>query len=196
MADAPAPRTQPAAEPEWPADGITDRIIATFEMIGRTRMHDVPILNPRLAVAALPPRTFAGGWLTIVVTPWFINLMLLPGSDGQHAAWAATRIGEKTVYQFPAGAFSFIHGDEDGIGRYQMCSLFSPVLEFADQPAALATAEAAFDAMFDASLAEPDAAAAPKPAPIEDRVEAIANRPVTRRDLFRPSIAKDEADSA
>ncbi len=31
---------------------------------------------------------------------------------------------------------------EEGIGRYLMCSLFSPVFEFADQQTAVATAEA------------------------------------------------------
>jgi [NiFe] hydrogenase assembly HybE family chaperone len=57
--------------------------------------------------------------------------------------------GVKRHFAFPAGQFEFIHGREDAIGSYWMCSLFSPVFEFADQETAEAAAAAALDALFE-----------------------------------------------
>jgi [NiFe] hydrogenase assembly HybE family chaperone len=63
-----------------------------------------------------------------------------------------------------AGAVEFLAADFDGFERLLMCSLFSPMLEFVDQEAALATARAATDVL----LAAP-APASEKPAARLDR---------------------------
>lgn len=137
---------------------ISDRLAAVFRRIHRERMSDVPILNPRLAVEATGTRSWNGHWLSALVTPWFINLMLLPGTEEIATSWRSLKLGLKTLHRFPAGRFEFIVGEEAELGRYQMCSLFSPVLEFESQEAARLAAEAALDALFDASL---DPASAP-----------------------------------
>ncbi len=134
------------------ADRLTRDLEAAFRRIERERMHGVPILNPALSVAAIGMRALEGAWLSVLVTPWFINLMLLPGSEADAPAWSGMAPGTKVMRQFPAGAFEFICGAEEGIGPYQICSLFSPVLEFENQDAAVAAAEAALGALFDASL--------------------------------------------
>ncbi|MBI4724048.1 MAG: [NiFe]-hydrogenase assembly chaperone HybE, partial [Rhodomicrobium sp.] len=105
-----------------------------------------------LSVAAIGMRSFSGVWLSVLVTPWFINVMALPASEADAESWSRLASGTKVTRQLPAGAFEFICGSEDGIGPYQMCSLFSPVLEFENQEAAVAAAEAALDALFDESL--------------------------------------------
>ena len=96
-------------------------------------MRDIPILNPALSVACVGMRPFADGWLSVLVTPWFINLIALPADEACGEAWSCAAAGTKLTRQFPAGAFEFICASEDGIGPYQMCSLFSPVLEFESQ---------------------------------------------------------------
>ena len=68
-----------------------------------------------------------------------MNLMLLPLADDE---WAALPSGTKINRPFPSGTYEFILGEEEGVGRYLMCSLFSPVFEFQNQEAAVATAEA------------------------------------------------------
>ena len=123
-----------------------------FGKIERERMRDIPILNPALSVACVGMRPFGDGWLCVLITPWFINLIMLPGSDAGEKAWSGAAAGTKLTRQFPAGAFEFICASEDGIGPYRVCSLFSPVLQFESQEAALATAEASLGALFDASL--------------------------------------------
>ena len=61
------------------ADLVGQRLESAFERVRRERMIDVPMLNPRLAVQAVGFRDWRGGWLGILITPWFMNLMLLPG---------------------------------------------------------------------------------------------------------------------
>lgn len=53
------------------------------------------------------------------------------------------------MHEFPSGRYEFIYAEEDDIGHYQMCSLFSPVLEFQNQEAAVATAEVVMHSLMD-----------------------------------------------
>jgi [NiFe] hydrogenase assembly HybE family chaperone len=147
--------------PSGPAAGesLSRNLEAIFSRIERERMRDVPILNPSLSVACVGMRAIEGGWLSVLVTPWFINLIALPRDEAAAETWSRTAAGTKSLRQFPAGSFEFISASEEGIGPYQMCSLFSPVLEFENQEAALAAAHASLAAIFDASLNR--AAAAP-----------------------------------
>ena len=124
---------------------MAGRLEACFEEIAATRMEGVPILNHALSVQAVGGRDWSDGWLCVLITPWFMNLMFLPGSEKE----PGVAIGTKRNFAFPAGQFEFIAGQEDGLGHYWMCSLFSPVFEFPDQEAAEATALAAIDALFE-----------------------------------------------
>ena len=91
----------------------------------------------------------------VLVTPGSINLMLLPLGDTQRSAWAGLAPGTAAKHRFPAGQFEFLVGEEDDLGRTQMCSLFSPVLEFEGHDAARVAAEAALEALLDPGLDEP-----------------------------------------
>ncbi|MCF6209603.1 MAG: [NiFe]-hydrogenase assembly chaperone HybE [Gammaproteobacteria bacterium] len=130
--------------------GRPDRLMtdleAVFSAIQRERMVDIPILNPRLEVRAVGFQDWDGHWLGVLITPWFMNLMLLPG-EGK--IWPEMATGDKLSHVLPSGRYEFIVGDENDIGQYQMCSLFSPMFEFEDQAAVVATAEAVMAAIFD-----------------------------------------------
>jgi [NiFe] hydrogenase assembly HybE family chaperone len=126
-----------------------ERLAAAFRAIHATRMRGLPFVNERLAVEAVGFRRWNGRWLGVLITPWFMNLVLLP-DDAPDARWQSLRHGAAAAYEFPAGVFEFIGGHEAAIGEFQSCSLFSPVFEFADQATARATAEAALAALFDA----------------------------------------------
>ena len=119
------------------SDPRVDALEALFRHIAATRMAGVPVLNPALDVAA---RGFASdgasGLWGVLLTPWFMNLVVLPGPQAEPLAVGATRrrvLGPE--------AFDFIGAHEDGFGPYEACSLFSPMHEFRDQAAALATAD-------------------------------------------------------
>jgi [NiFe] hydrogenase assembly HybE family chaperone len=134
----------PAARPS-PADALEQR----FMEIQQRQMQDVPMLNPALRVQAVGFRRWAEHWLGVLITPWFMNLMLLPRLP-QH--WPHTREGESRHIVFPAGVFEFIGSHDAVLGEYLACSLFSPMFEFATHADARDTAVAALQALFDARL--------------------------------------------
>lgn len=109
-----------------------------FEAIARSRMAGLPLVNPRLAVATVGFRAEAddGMALGVLVTPWCMNLVRLPLHDDA----VALRPGEMGERDCGARRFDFVGAHEHGIGAFEVASLFSPMFEFVDQNAVLATA--------------------------------------------------------
>jgi [NiFe] hydrogenase assembly HybE family chaperone len=132
----------------------------TFDRIARTRMDGVALLNPALRVEAIDFAPWSHYWLGVLVTPWFMNLVILPRD---HDQWHSVRVSETVSYTFPAGVFGFIAAAEPPLGEMHACSLFSPMFEFADHETACVAAVAARAALFDA--AHRDASVTPDDAP-------------------------------
>jgi [NiFe] hydrogenase assembly HybE family chaperone len=130
-----------------------------FRSILETQMRDMPMLNPALGVEAVGFRPWSDHWLGILVTPWFMNLVLMPRVT---AKWQAIRERESRHHVFPAGVFEFIGARDAALGDYQACSLFSPMFEFADQRQAHDTAVAALAALFDVASRETPQAGVPR----------------------------------
>jgi len=131
---------------------------------------------------------WAGHWLGVMLTPWAMNLMLLPRDLVQ---WRPRPRGTKLTYDFPAGPFEFIAGEESSIGSYETCSLFSPVLEFADHATAQLVARLARDALFDAHNADGayDKDANDMAGPLA-KVETALASPMSKRDFLRARFAE------
>jgi len=124
---------------------VTCKVETCFQTIRDTRMEGVPILNEALDVRLLGLRPWQDHHLATLLTPWFMNLMLIPcEADSEPVA-----TGTKRSFRFPSGTFEFIRGEEPEIGPYWMCSLFSPVFEFTDQATAEACGLAALDVLFE-----------------------------------------------
>jgi [NiFe] hydrogenase assembly HybE family chaperone len=96
--------------------------------------------------AAAPAPT--GDWIGAVITPWFINLFLLPGGGN---LWSDRRPGERCTVEFPVGPLEFIadHDPAAEVPAFQYCPLFAPPSEFSSHAAARAGALAALAAMFE-----------------------------------------------
>lgn len=118
------------------------RLEQTFKHILLTRMQGIPVVNPKLQVDARYMVRWDDCFLGILITPWFMNLVLLPAETAKVEAFSALPIGSKQTHVFPSGPYEFIMGNEEGLGSYQSCSLFSPMFDFSDQQAALDTAAA------------------------------------------------------
>jgi [NiFe] hydrogenase assembly HybE family chaperone len=142
---------------------IRHALETTFNEILDKRMRGLPLINATLSVQAIGFNRYNEDWLGILITPWFMNLLLLPGSD---SPWRELVPGTKIVKHYPYGAFEFTLGNEAQLGVYALCSLFSPMFQFENQAAALAAAQAALQGL----LAE-----APP-------------RSISRRDLLRGTI--------
>lgn len=122
-----------------------------FRRIHVERMADVPITNEDIKVTAVGFQQWENSYLGILVTPWFMNLMLLPGRTEN---WDDQQELSKRKYCFPSGRYTFLTGYEPDIGKYQMCSLFSPMYEFADNDAAVDTAKFAIKELLNADNVE------------------------------------------
>ncbi len=125
----------------------------TFGNIQKERMHDVPILNDKLSVAAVGFHEHVlGGQLAFVgclVTPWFINLLAIATNPERDGVTGVAAVTQTVEHVFSSGSYPFLVCKEEALGRFAMCSLFSPVHEFEDQDAALAVAQAALAELFD-----------------------------------------------
>jgi [NiFe] hydrogenase assembly HybE family chaperone len=135
---------------------IARTLEAGFRHIASTRMAGVPVLNPALrvqAVGLLPDAEDTAVAFGVLVTPWFMNLLRVPLNDEAGAAMLG--VGVKAERDCGARRFEFIGAHEAAVGRYESASLFSPMFEFADQAAAVATAHEVL------ALLRPPAAASP-----------------------------------
>jgi [NiFe] hydrogenase assembly HybE family chaperone len=95
-------------------------------------------------VAAVDFQRWQGHWLGVLVTPWCMSLLLLPGG-GEN--WVATGENQRRFVNFPAGDFAFLGSEEAELGEYQSCPLFSPMSTFSCQSAAMMTARASLLAL-------------------------------------------------
>ena len=151
----------------------SDAVEQAFFRIERDHMRDVPILNPALSVEAVDFQRWQGHWLGIVVTPWCMSILLLPGS-GEN--WVATGENKRRFVKFPAGDFAFLGSAEAELGEYQSCALFSPMDRFASQHDAIQTARASLIGL----LSAPPAAAKATP----KKEEAPEQPDLSRRRFF------------
>ncbi|MDR2017122.1 MAG: [NiFe]-hydrogenase assembly chaperone HybE [Burkholderiales bacterium] len=165
------------ASAETPLPDPSSRLCAVFERIAHTRMQGLPFLNPALRVEAVGFRFWQEFWLGVMVTPWAMNLMLLPREAER---WPAVARGERRHYQFPAGSYDFIMAHDDTLGEYMMCSLFSPVQQFGDHETARLTAEYALKALF-----ESDAPAVPGEETPKPTLQEKLATPISKRDFLR-----------
>lgn len=129
-------------------------------------MVGLPVHNPLLEISAVGFQEFQDGFAGILITPWCMNIVVMPGEKASLGA-----LGSQSELVFPSGAYNFTLSHLDGVGLLQSCSLFSPMDEFTSQQQAQETADAAAKALFTEPKAEP----AP-PREIE--------KPVSRRVLF------------
>ena len=183
-------------------DTLSAGLEAAFTRIQRERMADIPLLNSALEVQSVGFSVRESYCLGVLITPWFMNLMLLPLAGDE---WAELPSGTRINKSFPSGTYEFILGEEEGVGRYLMCSLFSPVFEFQNQEAAVVTAEAVLHSLMDetrrddvssrereisriwsgedastAAVAVAGGEEANRPS-LEERIQ----KPISRRDLLR-----------
>jgi|GEM_PF-356602 len=126
------------------SEQISHTLETTFNEILAKRMCALPIVNAALSVQAVGFNRFGEDWLGVLITPWFMNLLLLPGPD---SIWRSQQPGTKIDKHFPYGVFEFTLAGEARIGTYALCSLFSPMFQFENQAAALATGQAALQGL-------------------------------------------------
>ncbi len=133
-------------------DNPADAVEQAFFRIQHEQMLDVPILNRALSVEAIDFQRWQGHWLGIVITPWCMSILLLPGSTEN---WISADVNKRRFVKFPAGDFAFLGGIETELGEYQSCSLFSPMDRFTKQRDATMTARSSLIGLLSEPPAQP-----------------------------------------
>lgn len=140
------------APPPAPARPLTDDPSALlerfYERVWREEMQDLPFVNPALRVEAVGFRRIDGDWVGVVVSPWFLNLFLLPGGG---RLWQDLPSGEQRRVEFPVGGLEFIADNNPDPGApipaVQYCPLMHPVTHLPDAATARQAALDALDAL-------------------------------------------------
>lgn len=125
------------ARPDWSeqGSGSVDMAAATaalescFLKVYHDRMRSLPIVNPGITVRAMDFRPWCGFWFGALITPWFINLVLLPREKRAEAE----TVGKPCRFSFAGGDFTFLAAHEVELGGYWSCSLLSPVTGIENQ---------------------------------------------------------------
>ena len=125
------------------------------------KVKGLPIYNPTLAVEAVGFREHEGRQVGVIVTPWFMNLTVLPSAEDRKM-WVA---GSTMHLAFPSGVYEFAVSDLHDFGLVATCALFATMLEFTDHEAAQLAARTVADAVF-----EPEQ---PAPAPSVSRRQLL-----------------------
>ena len=141
------------------------QLTAHYQTIAAERMQQLPIYNPRLKVEAVGFREFEGDQLGVLIAPWFVNLVLLPGDE----RWASEPGGAVCNLALPAGTEQFTVCRDDVLGTYLSAVLFRSSELFPDQDTARAIAADVMRRLFES------------PAPQAARAAPA----ISRRDLLR-----------
>ncbi len=175
-------------------EALTAGLVADFKEIWHAKMRDVPMVNKLLNVEAVGFRIVDGRPLGVLISPWFMNLIQLPGEDED---WSGLEAGAKENLTFPSGDYEFIHNTREMTGGYKACSLFSPMGDFSSQMQAQEVAKAVMQALFDeANRAETDRAADIRAAretvlvPEAGQAEPVLGEAPSRRSVITAGLAE------
>jgi [NiFe] hydrogenase assembly HybE family chaperone len=115
------------------------QLVERFTHIGDNAMRDLPIYNHALQVDAISFESTQAGWLGVLITPWFINVMLLPKQKQK----TTIPLGDKVIHELASGVHQFSVGEDDELGRYDFLTLASPTLRYKSHQAARDAAQKA-----------------------------------------------------
>lgn len=107
----------------------TDELVACYQQVFEERFRDMPIVNDALCVEAVGFRDLAQHRFGALITPWFINLVLLPGTG----RWDERPQGSMCKVELPGGKIDFTVSQDTALGTHLSAALFSTVADFPDQ---------------------------------------------------------------
>lgn len=143
-------------------------LVAEFERIGAESMRGLPFYNEALAVEAVGFERLGDEWLGVLITPWFLNLVLAPD---QSIPYVEAANGKKRAVDLPGGPVQFLCGGTENFGLFYGHSIASPMHVYKTQEQARAAARRALVGY----CSPPQAAQATGPHPAQA---------VSRRNLF------------
>ena len=141
-----------------------DALLDYYRQVYEETFRDLPIANAALDVEAVGFRPLEEHCLGVLITPWFMNLFLLPGTE----RWDDRPQGSACTVEFPGGKVDFQVSHGQALGTVLSAALFSTVADFPDQEIAREVARETLRLLFDS-----------------DAVQEEPGRRVSRRALLR-----------
>ncbi len=122
----------------------SNSLVERYRIIHDERMKSLPLVNSALEVEAVGFCAFEEHQVGVLISPWFMNLVLLLGSD------IGTRLkqGSKSTLRFPSGPIEFTTAQDEVLGPYLTAVLFRSVAEFPDQHTAKEVAQEVMQEIF------------------------------------------------
>ncbi len=109
---------------------VVDQLVSAYRDIVQPRMLSLPMYNTALKVEAVGLQVHDGRVCGVLVTPWFMNLVLLPGENDE---WSGLAPGKTLKVAFPAGDYPCMLSMPEGIVPHLSLPLFTTVNGFTDQ---------------------------------------------------------------
>lgn len=155
------------------------KLHTVFSDIAATSMAGLPICNPALRVEVVGGRVWEGRYVAVLITPWTINLMLLPDSESLEPLPPDV----KHTWKFPSGDYDFMGLNETALGVSHSCPLVSPALHIATQAEAVNIAEEIMQHLFMEQSTDGERKTMLEAARLNG--EKLLDKPLSRRDFLR-----------
>ncbi|AMA60247.1 [NiFe]-hydrogenase assembly chaperone HybE [Bradyrhizobium sp. CCGE-LA001] len=117
-----------------------EKLAEVYRDISDRMMRELPFVNEALSVEAIGFRAHQGGAVGVMVTPWFMNVVI---SALHRTGQSSTGSRMSLRLRFPCGDLEFLPSEVATVGPIASASLFSPMFGFDDMASARAIAEAA-----------------------------------------------------
>lgn len=95
-------------------------------------------LNPHLGFACVGFTRVHGDWLGVVITPQFVDIVLLPGGG---SLWGDIPAGQRRYVDLSHATLAFVAAEDPCLGPYQHAALVSELSALPDMAAAIRLAE-------------------------------------------------------
>ena len=122
-----------------------DALLDYYRDVYEKTFRELPIVNSALQIEAVGFRPLEEHQLGVLITPWFMNLVLLPGTG----RWDDRPQGGACKVELPGGKLDFRVSHEEGLGTILSAALFSTVADFPDQAVAREVAKETLRLLFD-----------------------------------------------
>jgi len=127
-----------------------EQLVDYYQAVFEERFRDLPVVNAALAVEAVGFRPLAEHQFGALITPWFINFVLLPGTD----RWNDRPQGSVCTIELPGGTIEFNVAHHDELGPVLSAAMFGTVAGFPNQSMARDVAGEALRLLFTAAPAD------------------------------------------
>ncbi len=115
-----------------------EKLLATYRDTVQPQMCGLPMYNANLQTEAVGFERRDGRLSGVLLTPWFMNLVLLPDESDE---WLRLPPGKTVDVKFPSGSHRCLLNALEGIDPHLSLPLFTTVQDFPDQDSARRVAE-------------------------------------------------------